>query len=105
MKLESFFIICKPTFQVSNKTLECLFDLFSNNLDDSRNQNYFCSFFTNKGSVYFLHYCTTLMKNKILIWVSLDSFPSRLFTFLISETRFFQPKELFLGTFGTVRFF
>ena len=26
MKLGSFFFICKPTFQVPNKTLECLFD-------------------------------------------------------------------------------
>ena len=28
MKLGSFFIICKPTFQVPNKTLESLFNLF-----------------------------------------------------------------------------
>ena len=35
-------MICKPTFQVPNKTLECLFNLFLNNLDGSKNQSKFC---------------------------------------------------------------
>ena len=42
IKLGSFFIICKPKFQVPNKTLECLFNLFLNNLDGSKNQSKFC---------------------------------------------------------------
>ena len=34
--------MCKPTFQVPNKTLECLFNLFLNNLDGSKIQSKFC---------------------------------------------------------------
>ena len=57
MKLGSFFIICKPSFQVPNKTLECLFEFQITWMIAEIRASFVLVqffFFTNKGSVLLL---------------------------------------------------